>query len=952
MHARRLLPGCSPRISVLSLLLAITMVTVASAQSPALDPTSSGTSFIIAFPDTTTTITDPRYVNPLQDQIALFIYSAVDNQVHVHGLRLDTLVYPKAGKFLTVPIQTNNFTTDSSFLVNAGTTSNNVFHVDARSPIVMYCYVMTKFGGEMWTPMPVENWGKQYYVTGTPGEIVVDMKQVQRSYQRQNRMGSVSVVILAAYDTTNVTIYPTGTFLNAPLKVTLNAGDAYEMESLVDTIASHSGLPQPDVGGSLITSNRPIGVISGNSRAQVISDVTAATGNSLKNCGYEWLAPSEQFGTTFVYMPTMDSRHLTGVRNEKVSEKRGFEQVRAYGASQGLSRIYYQVDSVHYDTSMLSSTRIMDYKIEAVKARVIRADKPTQVLLHSSAVSRYNGTGKPTPSVGNYTTWGAYTVQLMPREQWTTFAPYFAPSYPFETAHYINVVADTSQLDKIYNEDGSPFEFNMGQIPGTDLMWGTAQITTGTTHYLEGRNGARFYAYAYGTREGLENQTTITSLDYQEVVALSYGYPLAPGYRILRGSDSVKIDTNRTPCGLHVKAQAVNTDPLGFRSAKLDSANNLALQFVAPASAPELIGYGSGEFMLVPVDPQKNASGVLVLSDRSGKTWRVPYGFTAASVSVNAGVVFDLGNVNVNETKDTVVEITNTQTFPVTVSRVRLALGNQLMTIDSTEPDGPARIPAVPVTLAPGEKLRVHVLATPHVKDRVYSDTLRVSLSCYDFPLPLRMGAVGPCIQVSDLDFGELTLNQSRTLVLRICNQGGGVVTLNNPSGDSVITWLLANFSITRSALDSLRNVQLGPGACLNVPVTFVSAVPGTFEITARIWASTRDCRDTSIWHAVVKKPQSQGVPASTGAGYAITSVRPNPFSNRSEIGFTVGSAGETTVEIYNAVGERMALLYSGRLSAGEHAAIWDAAGFPSGVYHCRITSGAWAASRMLILAR
>lgn len=961
MRTARAYPGTAAKqffraLSVLFVSCAAMMGgTVLRAQSPSLDPESAGRSFIVAFPDTTTNLTDARFQNPLLDGLAFFIYSAVDNQVTIRGQRYNNTVYPKAGRFEQVFIQNGNTFTDSMFTTQSGVVTANTFRIDAQAPIVVYCYVMTKFGGEMWTPIAVERWGMEYFLAASPGEVVVDADQDQKLvYIFRNRMAHAQATIIAAYDGTNVTIYPTAQLHKSPqLRVTLNAGQVYQVQSLVDTATQGAGGVQPDIGGTYIVADRPIGVISGNTRAQALSDATAVTGNSLKNLAIEWLTPSEQFGRQFVYTPTWDTRRLTGARNEKVAEKRGYELVRLYGTSQTPSRVFFQKDTLKYDTTTLITSQARSYKTSATKARRILTEKPAQAMMQSSAVVRYNGTVSGIAGSSSYDTWAPYAVEMTPREQWTTFAPFFAPSYPFETLHYINVVADTSALDKVYDENGAPFDFNQGIIPGTDLMWGTIQYQPGTTHYLEAREGARFSAYAYGLRQGSElysPKSTRASAEYREMQALSYGYPIAPNRRILRSGDTLMIDTTNAACETRVKVTAVNQQPVGLRTASLDSAVNASFTVVTPSGAG-VIGATQAEFRLVPVDASRDASGVLVLVDRTGKRWRVPYQYTAERASFNAGILFDIGEVNVSETKDTVVFVTNPMPFPVTVRSVRLTRGDRAIAVSGQDP-GPVTNPPSAQVLRPGDTLRVLVKGSPTAKDIVYRDTLDVTLSCYSMRLPLQMGSVAPCLVVDDLDFGELTLNQERTLNLRICNQGGGYVTLTRAEADSVISWIERNFTIAREEFDRIRNARLGAGQCIEVPVTFVAAVPGTYQAIARVWATTRDCRDTSVWRAVVTRPTLSVTAPGESTAPSIMQVQPNPTGGSTQITVRLRQPSHATVAIFDAVGRRVAVLLDRRAEPGNHTVTWDAASFPAGVYYCRASAGGHTAARTILVTR
>uniref|UniRef100_A0A7V2B0T4 T9SS type A sorting domain-containing protein n=1 Tax=Rhodothermus marinus TaxID=29549 RepID=A0A7V2B0T4_RHOMR len=65
----------------------------------------------------------------------------------------------------------------------------------------------------------------------------------------------------------------------------------------------------------------------------------------------------------------------------------------------------------------------------------------------------------------------------------------------------------------------------------------------------------------------------------------------------------------------------------------------------------------------------------------------------------------------------------------------------------------------------------------------------------------------------------------------------------------------------------------------------------------------------------------------------------PNPFHPRTAIRFDLPEAGDVRVEVFNLLGEKVATLYEGFMSAGVGKTLrWDAVGFPSGVYFYRVS--------------
>jgi len=97
--------------------------------------------------------------------------------------------------------------------------------------------------------------------------------------------------------------------------------------------------------------------------------------------------------------------------------------------------------------------------------------------------------------------------------------------------------------------------------------------------------------------------------------------------------------------------------------------------------------------------------------------------------------------------------------------------------------------------------------------------------------------------------------------------------------------------------------------------------------------------------------------PGSPESGFALLPPRPNPFSGTTEIPFLLPRVGEASVEVYNALGERVRTLARGVRSAGEHRVVWDGrddAGkkSASGIYLVRLAFGGASIERTTSLIR
>ena len=66
----------------------------------------------------------------------------------------------------------------------------------------------------------------------------------------------------------------------------------------------------------------------------------------------------------------------------------------------------------------------------------------------------------------------------------------------------------------------------------------------------------------------------------------------------------------------------------------------------------------------------------------------------------------------------------------------------------------------------------------------------------------------------------------------------------------------------------------------------------------------------------------------------------PNPFADQTELRYTLTQRAEVTLTVSDLTGRQLSRLVNAQQSAGEHRAVWDARGVPSGVYLALLTVG------------
>ncbi len=754
-------------ISICAIMVAI-VAAAAQAQTPTDEVAAmGGRTYLIAFPDTTTNAQDARFATQnrhFDDHLYVFLYSAVTNSATITGPGYRKVVPLTAGQMAVVDFNDRSQIAPVSTVTISGTPVSELFRIEADEPIIVYQFMLTIFGTEAWTPLPVEAWGREYHAAMVPAETVNGISPGgELDYVKTPKMAPSEITILSAFDSTVVSIAPLDSLDGDPAvtNVVLMKDQAYQVQSWADT--SSTAGAQPDLGGTRVTASKPIGVISGNTRAKVRFTVVALAENSYKNMLIEWLRPVELYGTEFVYMPTWDARRPTGQPYEDPNDKRRGEIVRIYrmdarpltGSWTDASR---QPHASRVPFSLADSDVVHEDFIEIPVARHYTTDVPAQAMMNSIAVVKFGGT---TGGYGGYVGaqfdgWGAYMVEMTPRRMWPNFSPFYIPAEPTGMDHFINIVTDTSHRnDVVMLVDGNevPMTFNHGLIPGTDLVWGTATPPVGSTSYVRGMDGARFYAFCYGLYKGHEqyvpgrtkrdeksgetfggggsDPTALHPSEFQEWLGVSYGYPLAARNLVAAGTDSLSVSSTLECDGLHVAIRPAGANPARVRTVDLENAQNARIAAVTPYPAQ---GEDRVDLLIQPTVKESPASATLVIADAANRVYRIPYNQIPHYIRFDDGDSYDLGSVPVGTDAHLSVAFTNPTSGPVDVYGVWLVTATGPFRIDSLDR-------SVPASLPPGATMHAYVTFGSDVPASSYVDRLNVVLSCDTIGIVLR-GAV------------------------------------------------------------------------------------------------------------------------------------------------------------------------------------------------------------------
>ena len=86
--------------------------------------------------------------------------------------------------------------------------------------------------------------------------------------------------------------------------------------------------------------------------------------------------------------------------------------------------------------------------------------------------------------------------------------------------------------------------------------------------------------------------------------------------------------------------------------------------------------------------------------------------------------------------------------------------------------------------------------------------------------------------------------------------------------------------------------------------------------------------------------------------GYHLSHNFPNPFNPTTEIRYQISEVSHVTLKVFDMLGREVATLVNEELSPGSYEVTWDAAGFPSGTYFYKLTTGEFVETKKLLLLR
>ena len=707
-----------------------------------------------------------------------------------------------------------------------------VVSVTSDQPIWLSVRVITPFGSETFRPIPVEEWGREYRLFSMRSWIVqsigVDPDTKEEGFEVLDVYPFCLVV--ASEDTTRITLSP-GLPTTGPRQFYLNAGEVTSIpitpkQGILDTAAR-------DLTGAVITADKPIGVMSGNTRSHGGVDIRRLTelpGNSLQNLLIEWLPPTSSLGTSFVYTPIMNELD------------RAVEVIRIIPVEGNSTTV----------TTSLGGPAMTVLPGDFLELRVpgdltgpvrtpfaIHADQKVMVGVVTGGEGIYTPNQNAGQGYGSLDSWGPAFTLLEPVDQWNDIVYGYGFSLPLMDRQEGVIVAEEGSALSI---DGVPVQLE--PIPGTPYLGGRVAIEPGD-HQIRSLGG-RFSAIGYGIRSGFEAYLVPEAKDdenkgvdpahvteYQEFLSIAWAAPL-PG-STLSGEvepDSIEI-SSREHCDSTVVTIARISDNIwsaGPLDVSLDSPVNVRTVIDTIAPLGPVTGY---RVTMMPVDPSFDASGRLVVRS-PGIERDFRYARPAQMVTLPLDIDFGDDVTAGNEVRVS-IKMINVRSFTGTVIDARVESGATGFGLD----DGGL----LPRPLQSGDSVTVTITFTGRLPSITWLDTLLVFTDCglYRVPLRARTNQEEPVQSVPTItgyDWSVRSIGSTHDTLSFASNAGLGPYTVRSVE---IVNQAISPFSLVPPAHGSSTVVHQDT---LRLGIRFEPTAPGNYLDTIRLYTEDGD----SVW--------------------------------------------------------------------------------------------------------
>ncbi len=591
----------------------------------------------------------------------------------------------------------------------------SLVEIESDVPVAVYVYSSKINTTESYAAIPTSSWGKEYMAMSYQSDY-------SKGFDSPGGSHASEFMIMSNYRDTRITFTPSapinGGTLPGTTSIVLQKGETFLVQAY-----------QGDLTGTRITSDFPIGVLSGHVRTSIPDTLSIPTKS--KNHLVEMLPPVSAWGKEFVTVP-----YDLNPEGDLIRSVATEDETVLYTESASYVPTYYHMkqNGIPYDKYIMLAPGIW------------KANKPICVgqYMYSQILIRKFTPGFLDPSL----------VIIPPIEQYVSRAMFhtLGNNLPQFLGHYLNLICDSLAVTDVTINDIPIAQF--------EKFKGFTKVQNSGYYYSRIPIQSKFYDI-----KSVSGKFTGVLFGHasRNAYAMSLGSSLLS--TLERNDSQAPIITGNPDCDGNLKLTSIDADlpdqsGLDHIIVLKDSTENYTWSVTYPK-----IPYPSptqGVVTAQPIDLSKDARIVIETRDRAGNGKQYHYYYTAPSTLSLKEISFK----NVDEIKptchyDSIINPSNKQ-----------------LVITSITYTGDTRIrfkekPVVPITIPPNGKYYFNLCFTPGAGPGKITGEVAVEFACSRIhKIAVNGDLPMPSLTASGFDYGSLRVGDTVSRTVYVANTG------------------------------------------------------------------------------------------------------------------------------------------------------------------------------------
>ncbi len=864
--------------------------------------------------------------------IEIYISTASDTDLELDVLGTKSTTSIKAGDVLVLN-EGKGLTKTSAECREPNMATNKTITIEASSPVSVYVINSKNLSSDGYMAIPVDNWDTEY----------LHCSYYDNYENKQNTFAGGFLVLGSEANTlVDVTLRGIGNSDIATLRdsdksigdhvnFSVGEGEVYQI--------SADGLTrgQFDLSGSLITADKPIGVISYHQRT-VLPIFTSSSRDHLS----EMMPP----------INTLSKKYASIALDRNNSKKGDMFRIVAVEDNTTYSAKWFDFDTQQQlgsktgtisqagefvEMSEVLNASALDSSITGTS--IFEADKPILLM-------QYSYSGGWDDSIYDPFMW-----IVTAEEQYVTRAIVQAPSNKSFGENYINIIAkDLSGDQSLPNLESLTFDntkiidkvpsFTKNNIPGTDLYWARFTIQPGA-HKISGNGDAVFGAYIYGYK----------SVD-------SYGWPAAMGTKAMDEIDTTcpdisydNVSPNPKIWEIHVKEQQDDSElvekgtvhqkdsKVWFEPLTLikDEYGLTSTNFKDPYTdfTWEFGGHDDYIVKLEVEDEYQFAEANFYVADYTGNIALGNIKYYPNLLTLTNEESVDFGTVEINTKKANVLTFENTSEVDFTLHSIKLS-NNEIFQIQTEE---------LPTSIAQNQSIALTINYLPTSVTEKETDTLTITTDNITHKWILSGNTIKSeesleLASSTELDYGTVYTNETATHNFILNNTGEINCEIESIS--------LKDGTLFKFSDDIQTPLVILPGESFNFDIVYSPLVKSDLDNDSLVVQTNKYFY---AWRLSGKAEVDVSV-NDKDLGNDLIKVNPNPITTYGSITLTLPKEAHCTASLYSSNGTLVKTVFDGLGRKGENIIDLQTTNVASGTYTLLVELGNLRQSTQVIISK